>query len=225
MTLTRVGPCICAQPPSAVCWLSKVRQRQNRLGTSQVLSESNHHVKNCFSQCAFLLTLLVSALYGFSQQPQTPQKHFSLGTPVKAFTDKDGALTTRDIAGHRDLATYDKAGHFDCRQYTKHGFEAKPSSCLDAARSFIWTHWQRKKRGYLRITLNSVDATSTSHIFIEADQARNWQITWRIVRNDSMLQHSVVNDVPVIRELEQKQSGSKIQLIFKSADGIELETL
>lgn len=54
------------------------------------------------------------------------------------------------------------------------------------ARDFIWRHWQAKKRGYIRITFNSVDATSASHIFIEPDARGVSQGTWKIVRHNDM---------------------------------------
>jgi hypothetical protein len=43
----------------------------------------------------------------------------------------------------------------------------------------------------LLLTLSSVDATSTSHVFVEPDEAGRWRVYWRIVRR-----HSEVDDVP-----------------------------
>lgn len=180
--------------------------------------------------CAICLV----SLFALSAHPQeSKQKHVYLGTPVKTFTDKEGALTIRNIAGQRDLSHYDDGGHFDCRRYGRDWLndrakaEAGISSSLDGARDFIWKHWQEKKRGYLRITLNSVDATSTSHIFIEADGKGSWQVVWRIVREHSLLTHGRVDDAPLIREVERENSalGASYVLVFKSSDGTRQETL
>jgi hypothetical protein len=81
--------------------------------------------------------------------------------------------------------------------------ETRIVSSLNGARDFIWKHWQEKKPGYFRISLNGVDATSTSHIFIEPDAKGDWQITWRIVRNHALVKGGFVNDVPVIRKLRK----------------------
>ncbi len=88
------------------------------------------------------------------------------------------------------------------------------------ARAFIWEHWQSKKRGYIRITFNSVDATSTSHIFIEPDSYGVWRVTWRIVRRNNE-----VDDLPPIRIIVRKTVGAEYVLVFNAADGKEQETL
>jgi hypothetical protein len=146
---------------------------------------------------------------------------------VATFKDKDGAFTTHEIAGARILSLYDNAGHFDCRRFTKEAIYKRPeeektriAAATEHARDFIWQHWQAKKRGYIRITFNSVDATSTSHIFIEPDASGVWQLTWRIVRHNDR-----VNDVPPIRIIEQKNERGDTLLVFKTANGEEQETL
>lgn len=146
---------------------------------------------------------------------------------VATFKGKDGAFTTDEIAGARTLSLYDDAGHFDCRRFSQDATYKRPeeektriASAMKSARDFIWEHWQSKKRGYIRITFNSVDATSTSHIFIEPDARSVWQVTWRIVRHNDR-----VDDLPPIRIIEQKNVRGETVLVFKTADGDEQETL
>jgi hypothetical protein len=146
---------------------------------------------------------------------------------VATFKAKDGAFTTDEIAGARKLSLYDDAGHFDCRRFTQEAIykrreeeKARIASAMKSARDFIWEHWQSKKRGYIRITFNSVDATSTSHIFIEPDSSGVWQVTWRIVRHNNE-----VDDLPPIRIIERKNVGGEAVLVFNAADGEEQETL
>ena len=54
---------------------------------------------------------------------------------------------------------------------------------LAHARTFLFEHWRDQKQAYLSLTLRSVDATSTSHIFIEQDRTGRWRVSWRIVRH------------------------------------------
>ena len=65
-----------------------------------------------------------------------------------------------------------------------------------------------------------MDATSTSHIFIEPAASSVWQVSWRIVRHNNE-----VDDLPPIRIIEQKNVGGEAVLVFKTADGQEQETL
>jgi hypothetical protein len=91
--------------------------------------------------------------------------------------------------------------------------------------NFIWEHWQNKKRGYIRLTENTVDCTSTSHIFIEPDDGGKWQIAWRIARSHAMMSDAV-DDLPTIRRVDQKiKNGKATSLIFKDADGEKWQEL
>jgi len=183
----------------------------------------------------WLLALLLGLFCGLvahAQHRNKPQKHVSLGKPVEILVARDGAFTTSGITDHRDLTAYDDGGHFDCRRYTNDSAkdqanaETRISYSLNDARNFIWKHWQDKtRRGYLRISMNSVDASSTSHIFIEPDAKGDWRVVWRIVQNHALLRHGLLNDVPTIRSIEQESSGSSYILVFMSADKTELETL
>src|SRR5436190_1871797 len=65
-------------------------------------------------------------------------------------------LTATNIAQGRDLKLYDDGGHFDCRRLALS--DTAPRNCdLPKARDFIWEHWQKKRRGYIRVTEDSVD--------------------------------------------------------------------
>jgi len=74
------------------------------------------------------------------------------------------AFTVPDIAQGRDLSKYDKVELRDSRHF--HPWEMQKSSELAQARTFLWEHWQGRKRGYLMLTLSSVDNTGTAHIFV-----------------------------------------------------------
>lgn len=65
------------------------------------------------------------------------------------------------------------------------------------ARSFLWERWRDKTPGYLTITASSVDATSTSHIFVEEDEKGRWRVAWRIVRHTGH-----INDLPTYYGVE-----------------------
>jgi hypothetical protein len=170
-----------------------------------------------------------------SKRVETPNERFerkggrsiSTETTVK----QNGEVTAAIIAKGRDLQLYDQGGHFDCRRWTpdalKNGQENEQRivSALKTARNFIWEHWQNKKRGYIRVTMNSVDCTSTSHIFIEPDAGGKWQIVWRIARSHAMMSDGV-DDLPTIRRVEQKiKNGKATSLIFKDADGEKWQEL
>jgi hypothetical protein len=70
------------------------------------------------------------------------------------------------------------------------------------ARSFLWEHWRDKKPGYLTITGSSVDATSTSHIFVEEDEKGRWRVAWRLV-----LHIGHINDLPTYYGIEWVRPG------------------
>jgi hypothetical protein len=88
-------------------------------------------------------------------------------------------LTSTAVLQGRNIRKYDRGGHFDCREWAPP--DDTRGTCDDRkARDFIWRHWNDKKRGYLRITNNTVDAYSTTHIFIEPDKKGAWHIAWRV---------------------------------------------
>jgi hypothetical protein len=140
---------------------------------------------------------------------ETPNERFYRkgGKETKAaiIVNDDGSLTASDIAQHRDLAIFEDGGHLDCRSemVLASGMSApefRPESCdLPKLRDFVWQNWQTKKRGYIRITFASVDAVSTSHLFIEPDNRGQWHIAWRIARHNNL-----ITDIPDIRSLRQR---------------------
>ena len=75
--------------------------------------------------------------------------------------------------------------------------ETRDDPTLARARTFLWQHWRDHRQAYLSLTLSSVDATSTSHVFIEQDEGGRWRVSWRIVRH-----MGVVNDLPTYYSME-----------------------
>lgn len=150
------------------------------------------------------------------QQRRLPQR----GEAVKTILEKDGALTFHGIAEHRNLSAYDDGGSLDCRAVrvdeikTPAVTKARVDACHRVARDFVWQHWQSKKRGYIRLTGNSVDATGTLHLFIEPDSHGNWQVIWKTVRDNNRL-----DELPPIRNVERKELPNGFDLEFISADG------
>jgi hypothetical protein len=178
------------------------------------------------TQFALLLTLSAQVNKRVEPSNQNSSKNDGRSVHVSTLRAKDGGLTTETITGMRNMSLYEDGGHFDCRGVTLVALK-KPNeertriaSAMKRARTFIWEHWQLKKRGYVRLTFNSVDATSTSHIFIEPDSDGVWQVTWRIVRHNDEL-----DDVPTIRAVERKDVDGHTVLMFMAADGTQLETL
>jgi hypothetical protein len=149
-----------------------------------------------------------------SAPAETPRERFYRrgGRTIQAKTIflENGELTSASIKGPRQIQQYANGGHFDCGRFP----------VPEAARDFIWTHWQAKTRGYIRLTFHSVDAVSTSHIFIEPDSGGVWRIVRRIVRHTNE-----IDDLPTIRRVERMTINERTRLVFIAADGEEEETL
>lgn len=92
-----------------------------------------------------------------------------------------GVLTVKDVAQGRDLGRYETLTLTNPKPTTV--LERKGDPIIPRARAFLWQHWHDRKQGYLILTLSSIDATSTSHIFVEQDNAGHWRVSWRIVRH------------------------------------------
>jgi hypothetical protein len=177
-----------------------------------------------------LLTLLIFPTHlaqvqnrsGASAEQETPVERFRrLGgreTRAEVIVQR-GELTTSDIAQERNLSVYDSGGHFNCRNWVTEQDRTEINCDVPVVRNFIWQHWRDRRRGYIRITFDSVDAVSTSHIFIEPDSNGNWHVAWRIVRHFGM-----VTDIPDIVSVERAirrrndRSGSYV-LVFKGREG------
>jgi hypothetical protein len=128
---------------------------------------------------------------------ETPNERFfrkgGKSTPAKVIYTKEKYYTTEDIIQHRDLSLYESAGPYDGGYFPMFHNE-DPQQAIDlqaTAREFVWQHWKEKKRAYLIITFHSVDATSTTHLFIEPDDLGVWSISRRIVRH-----HGEIDDLP-----------------------------
>lgn len=140
-------------------------------------------------------------------------------TKTEVTATETGELTSRDILQKRDISRYDQGGHFDC-----HGWTKEPKDVCDEkrVRDFIWQHWTDKKPGYIRITYGSVDARSTSHIFIEPNDKNEWHISWRIARwhvlpGGSNIVHDILGLVTVERlEGKNNEDGS---IVIKRRSG------
>jgi|SRR6266542_554901 len=104
-------------------------------------------------------------------------------------------LTVEGIEQGRDLNRYERLDVADPRP--RPVAEMESASITVRARSFLWEHWRDKKPGYLTITASSVDATSTSHIFVEEDEKGRWRVAWRLV-----LHIGHINDLPTYYGVE-----------------------
>lgn len=186
--------------------------------------------KTLTSKILLLLTIIILSLSNTTlaqtrkktkeQKQETPNEKFYRqgGKETKAEVISQGyELTTSNIAEKRSLSVYDAGGHFNCREY------AKDVNCdFSKIRDFIWQHWQNKQRGYIRVTFDSVDAVSSSHIFIEPDKSGTWHIAWH---------NHVLTDIPEIIFLEQAKpektetDGGKFILVFKNNEGDEIQRL
>jgi hypothetical protein len=178
----------------------------------------------------FMLASLgvVQAQKKLEQRQETLNERFYRkgGKTTKAeVISKDSELTTANIAQDRNLSLYDDGRHFNCYLI----YEGDDPECsIPKIRDFIWQHWQNKRRGYIRFTFGSIDAVSTSHIFIEPNVQGVWHIAWRIVRHSGE-----ITDMPDIRSLKQRRStkndfthdqAPKI-LSFIDWEGDEIQTL
>jgi hypothetical protein len=182
--------------------------------------------------------VLFASSSGISQSHKKGQRVQKEGTPAEQFYRKggkeskakiiyqDGELTASNIAQARDLTQYDGGGHFNCRKWTRPQGAAQSNCDLPKVRDFILQHWQDKRRGYIRITFDSVDAVSTAHIFIEPNPQGRWHVAWRWARHSG-----VVTDLPDIVTVERANlertgvnDGSYI-LVFKDKDSDEAQRI
>jgi hypothetical protein len=141
--------------------------------------------------------------------------------------DASGSYSTPDIAQGRNLNLYNRLGPID----GGHNFEIRDEErqnafrALSQAREFLWTNWKAPSRAYLILNLHSVDATNTSHIFIEPDDSGRWRVIWRIVRywgalDDREASYSVEKEiVENASESIDYPFGAKEILVFRSASG------
>ena len=78
-----------------------------------------------------------------------------------------------DFAQGRDLRAYEVGGVY----------RAMDSYIPDVQRlrKFVWTHWTQKRRGYVEIVFQGIDAGFHAYLFIEPVNGR-WGIVWCDVR-------------------------------------------
>jgi hypothetical protein len=81
------------------------------------------------------------------------------------------------IFEYRDWINYQFGGYRGCG-LSLDCTERSDERSVAKARQFIWDHWKRKIRGYVVITVASVDAESHAHVFVEPDASGNWRIVW-----------------------------------------------
>jgi hypothetical protein len=118
---------------------------------------------------------------------------------------QDDELTVKDVAQGRDLAKYErltltrpsKVFLMTRRGMTGEQAEREARQVLARARTFLFEHWRDHKQAYITLTGSSVDATSTSHIFVEQDSSGRWRVAWRIV-----LDMGEVDDLPTYYTVE-----------------------
>ena len=130
-------------------------------------------------------------------------------------------LTAPNIAQGRDLSAYEDA-HFDCDR-ASHPELFDRVQCIREARSFISAHWRQRRRAYVRVSQDSVDAHATAHIFIEPDSHGVWRIAWRMARA-GIHRDPEIEDLPDTYRLtrikaEPPEDGT---LVFRAADGSEI---
>jgi hypothetical protein len=158
------------------------------------------------------------------RKEETPNQRFyrkgGSEIPAQVIRKRYDELTADGIAEGRDLVLYDDGGYFDCRSY----YPAKDHGVCDEGkvRDFIWSHWQEKRRCYVRITYSSVDAVSTSHIFVEPNAQGQWHVAWRIVRHSNEITN--IPDIVNI-ELVNGESGKSSYLVFKDNEGDEMQRI
>jgi hypothetical protein len=179
-------------------------------------------MRKAFTTNSPLLLLLLVASFSFGQ---TKSDSVTVTHVKKSFFREHGELSFDGISQRRDMSLYDEGGHYDCREWIVTG----KGVCDEIKiRDFIWEHWANKKRGYIRISYNSVDAGATHHIFIEP--VRNeWTVVWRILFWSALPgSRNELRDLPKLYSLERVEdmpTKGKWAIKFKTKDGSTIETM
>ncbi|MFL6229414.1 MAG: hypothetical protein ACJ741_11605 [Pyrinomonadaceae bacterium] len=116
-------------------------------------------------------------------------------TTQVAVVNGGGMLSTVGVEQGRNLAAYERLNLINPKPLF--ASEEGQDDTVVRAREFIWQHWSEHHAGYLTVTLSSVDATSTAHIFIEQEDGGRWRVAWRWVRHTSE-----VDDLPTYYAVE-----------------------
>ena len=104
-------------------------------------------------------------------------------------------LTVAGIEQGRDLGRYNRLNLSNPKPML--AIEMDRAPIVVSARAFLWDHWHNQKPAYLTMTGSSVDATSTSHVFVEPDETGRWRVAWRIVRHTGE-----IDDLPTYYSVE-----------------------
>jgi hypothetical protein len=173
-------------------------------------------------QCVLLLFVAAQCVYAATPEPYWDNPHqrfYALGGKEAAaeVIVRGNDLTTTDIAQRRDLSKYIDGGSFNAGMNE----QKNPSK----VRRFIWDCWRHKRRGYIRESGQSVDASGTWHIFIEPAANGKWHIAWRGVHGNK-----TVTDQPDIVSVAWKprkrddRPGSRV-LVFRNRNGYEIQRM
>lgn len=173
------------------------------------------------------LILIVSISFAFGQKKPAETEE-TKDTKAEVIWKDKGELTTKDITQKRDMPQYSDGGYFDCRGWVSKN-EFRGNCDEKKVRDFIWQHWTEKKRGYVRVTYDSVDAKSTSHIFIEPDEKGEWSVAWRMVRFHAIpqLNNQIIDVAKIItvERVENKPRKGMWALVFKNRIGSIMERM
>ena len=138
-------------------------------------------------------------------------------------------IPLQQILQNRDLKKYDDGGESSSVSFRDHG--KLPN--ITALRVFIWTHWEQKKFGYVRLALTGIDNTNTSYIFIEPREDGRWHIAWRRVNEQGLIPPppDTLSDEPEITSVERGKHkkddwpGGEYVLVFRNEAGKEIQRL
>jgi hypothetical protein len=84
------------------------------------------------------------------------------------------AQSVAEVAQGRDMRAYDDGGVY--RQTLADIYIVD----VGRLREFVWSHWKKKQRGFVRVVHSDIDAGSAAYLFIEAVNGK-WHIAWRDV--------------------------------------------
>lgn len=134
---------------------------------------------------------------------------------------QDGiGLTVKNLTESRNLSEYEDGGNFDCRDF---GDIDKLSIPCDSEKlkEFIWQHWNEKKKGYVRVSGDSVDAGATTHYFIEPNEKNAWIVKIKIVRWSAIIKEKnpVQTFLPIVSIEKIENKPNKFTLLCKDDKG------
>ena len=94
-------------------------------------------------------------------------------------------MTDEDIFQNRSMSLYEKRSTSRCNSY----------KCKEKIlRGFIWNHWSKQKRGFVKDSIQGIDLKVTNYIFIEPDEHGKWFVVWKTVANHSMNEYDEITE-------------------------------